>query len=51
MDPFSIWTIRAGENFNKEFKKFLRGKTLIKNFSNTKVVLVTTIPAQMPKPE
>ena len=29
----------------KEFKKSLRGKTLIKNFSNTKVVLVTTIPA------
>ena len=27
------------------FKKSLRGKTLIKNFSNTKVVLVTTIPA------
>ena len=25
------------------FKKSLRGKTLIKNFSNTKVVLVTTI--------
>jgi len=43
--------IRAGENFNKEFKKFLRGKTLIKNFSNTKVVLVTTIPAQKAKPE
>jgi hypothetical protein len=35
--------IRAGENFNKEIKKFLRGKTLIKNFFNTKVVLVTTI--------
>jgi hypothetical protein len=24
---------------------FLRGKTLMKNFSNTKAVLVTTIPA------
>jgi hypothetical protein len=35
----------AGENFNKEFKKSLRGKTLMKNFSNTKVVSVTTIPA------
>jgi len=34
----------SGINFNKEFKKFLRGKTLIKNFSNTLVVLVTTIP-------
>jgi hypothetical protein len=26
-------------------KKFLRGKTLMKNFSNTLVELVTTIPA------
>ena len=34
-----------------QFKKSLRGKTLMKNFSNTKVVLVTTIPAQKPKPE
>jgi len=33
------------------FKKFLREKTLIKNFSNTKAVLVTTIPAQKPNPE
>jgi hypothetical protein len=32
-------------------KKFLRGKTLIKNFPNTKVVLVTTIPAQKSKSE
>jgi len=29
----------------KKFKKFLGGKTLIKNFSNAKVVLVTTISA------
>jgi len=28
------------------YKKSLRGKTMIKNFSNTLVVLVTTIPAQ-----
>jgi hypothetical protein len=28
----------------KELKKFLRGKTLIKNFPNKKAVLVTTIP-------
>jgi hypothetical protein len=34
-----------------EFQKSLRGKTLMKNFSNTKVVLVTTIPAQKSKPE
>jgi len=38
--------IRAWRNFNKEFKKSLGGKILMKNFSNTKVVLVTTIPAQ-----
>jgi len=43
--------ILVGETFNKEFKKFLRGKTLMKNFSNTKVVLVTTIPAQKAIPE
>jgi hypothetical protein len=30
----------------EEIKKFIRGKILMKNFSNTKVVLVTTIPAQ-----
>ena len=35
----------------EEIKKFIRGKTLIKNFSNTKAVLVTTISAQMPKPK
>jgi hypothetical protein len=29
----------------RELKKSLRGKTLMKNFSNTKMVLVTTIPA------
>jgi len=29
-----------------EFKKSLGGKTLMKNFSNTLAVLVTTIPAQ-----
>jgi hypothetical protein len=55
--PTKPYLLAAGQiiyhiwSFNKEFKKFLRGKTLIKNFSNTKVVLVTTIPAQMPKPE
>ena len=38
-------------NFNKEFKKSLGGKPLLKNFSRSNVVLVTTIPAQIPKPE
>jgi len=28
--------MRAGENINKELKKSLRGKTLIKNFSKYK---------------
>jgi hypothetical protein len=36
--------ILAGETFNKEFKKSLREKILMKKFSNTLVVLVTTIP-------
>jgi len=34
-----------------ELKKSLRGKILMKNFSNAKVVLVTTIPAQKTVPE
>ena len=32
--------------FRSEFKKSVRGKTLMKNFPNTLAVLVTTIPAQ-----
>jgi hypothetical protein len=31
--------------FNEEFKKFLRGKTLTNNFSDAKVVFITTIQA------
>jgi hypothetical protein len=35
--------------FNQE--EVSKGKTMIKNFSNTNAELVTTIPAQKPKPE
>jgi glutaredoxin-related protein len=38
-------------HFNEEMKRFLRGKTLIKNFPNIKVELVTTIPALEVHPE